>query len=314
MKKTKSNTANFAKKLFLLLFMLSSLHIMAQRAKAPHEFSLNGGGGISTYAFSSAPKKASSIGYNFDFGIGFTGFVGQQFGIHVGAGFGQFNVKSKVKELYTLSADLFDEKWTDERAKNYDLHTTLKGYVDIHKSLYINIPIMLHFQTVQKQYWSWKNTQKAGFYAMGGIKLLLLFNNQYEARIPTMYNIAFFPGLAGEEKGGWLDTPPFKGFGTFKGNAVKGNFDFGVLATFSLEAGVKWRIENNMFIYTGVFFDCGLNDPIKDSRKSYGDFNDGLDAVNLLEEVTILKYSERANLMSVGIKVHFAFSRKQRPF
>ena len=180
MKKTKTKTANLAMRLFLLLFILSNLHVMAQRGKPPHEFSLNAGGGISTYAFSTAPKKSSSVGYNFDFGIGFTGFVSQQFGVHVGVGFGQFNVKSKVNELLTLSKNLYDELWTDERAKYYDLHTTLKGYTDLHKSLYISIPLMLHFQTIQKQYWSWKNTQKAGFYAMGGVKLLLLFNNQYE--------------------------------------------------------------------------------------------------------------------------------------
>jgi hypothetical protein len=303
MKKMKTKPVLFAKKLFIVVIALSSLHVMAQRGKAPHEFSLNAGGGISTYAFSPIPKKASSVGYNFDFGIGFTGFINQQFGIHVGAGFGQFNVKSKVKELYTLTPNLRDENFTDPRGEFYDLHTYLKEYVDIHKSLYINIPIMLHFQTIQKQYWSWKNTQKAGFYAMGGIKLMLLFNNKYEARVPTMYNLAYFP-----EMDNWADSQPFKGFGTFNGNTVKGNFDFGVLATFSIEMGVKWRIENNMFIYTGAFFDCGLNDPIKDSRKPNSNYISPLQ----LDEVTIMKYSERANLMMVGVKVHFAFSRKQR--
>jgi len=309
MKKSKTKTANSAKKLFLLLLMMSSLCVIAQRGKPPHEFSLNAGGGVSTYAFSPVQKGSSSIGYNFDIGIGFTGFVGQQFGIHVGAGLGQFNVKSKIKELYTRTPNLYDELWTDERAKYFDLHTTLKDYTDIHKSLYISIPIMLQFQSIQKQYWSWKNTQRAGFYAMGGIKLLLWVNNKYEARVPSMYNLAYFP-----EMDNWADSPWFKGFGTFEGNTVEGKFDFGVLATFSLELGVKWRIENNMFIYTGAFFDCGLYDPIKDSRKPFGDFKDGLDAVKLLEEVTILKHSDRANLMAVGIKIHFAFSRKQRPF
>jgi hypothetical protein len=309
MKKMTTKATVFAKRLFILLFMLSSLHVIAQRGKAPHEFFAHAGGGISTYAFSSAPKKASSVGYNFDIGIGFTGFVSQQIGIHVGAGFGQFNVKSKVNALYTLTTNLRDDYFTDPREEFYDLHTYLKGYNDIHKTLFINIPIMFHFQTKQKQYWSWKNTQKAGFYAMGGVKVFFLFNNKYEARIPNMYNEAYFP-----EMDNWAKTQQFRGFGNFEGNAVKGNLDFGVLATFSIEMGVKWRIENNMFIYTGAFFDCGLNDPIKDSRKTFGNFTDGLDAVKLLEEVTILKYSERANLMSVGIKIHFAFSRKTRPF
>jgi len=297
---------NFHHLIILLLFCFLPSFVVAQ--KAPHEFSLNAGAGISSYAFSPAPKKASSVGYNTDFGFGFTGFMSRQLGIHVGANFGLFNVKSKVNKLHTVTPNLIvvDHKGNE---LPYDLHTTLNKYNDIHKSLYIGIPLMLHFQTIQKQYWSWKNTQKAGFYAMGGIKVLFLFNNKYEARIPTMYNEAKFYTFENE-----LGTQEFAGFGTFNGNAVSGSFDFGVLATLSLEAGVKWRIENNMFIYTGVFFDCGLNDPIKDSRKSYGNFKDGLDAKNLLEEVSILKYADRANMMTVGIKIHFAFSRKTRPF
>jgi len=304
MKKTTTKAVNSAKKLFILLFMLSSLHLWAQKNKAPHEFSLNAGAGISTYAFTPTPKKASSVGYNCDFGFGFTGFFNRQLGIHVGAGFGLFNVKSKVNKLYTLTPNLSD---LDDKGKElpYELHTTLNGYNDIHKTLYISIPVMLHFQTIQKEYWNWNNTQKAGFYAMGGFKVLFLFNNKYEARVPTMYNAAYYPTL-----NNWADTQEFKGFGTFNGNAVKGNLDFGVLVTFSLEAGVKWRIENNMFIYTGVFFDCGLNDPIKDSRKSYKEFTDP----EQLKKVTIMKYADRANLMAVGIKLHFAFSKRQRPF
>ena len=307
------NTLTVLRSYALTVFFLSAIFLpfTISAQKAPHEFSLNAGAGVSTYVFSPLPKKASSVGFNTDFGFGFTGFFSRQVGIHVGAGFGLFNVKSKVNELYTLTPDLSTYKVENgvEIEVPYELHTTLNGYTDIHKTLYISIPLMFQFQTAQRESFSWKNTQKVGFYARGGVKVLLLFNNKYEARIPTMYNKAYFPTL-----NQYQDTQEFMGFGTFKGNTVKGNLDFGVLATFSLEVGAKWRIENNMFIYTGVFFDCGLNDPIKDSRKKIGAFDDGLDAKKLLEDVTILKYADRANLMAVGIRLHFAFSRKTRPW
>jgi len=297
--------------IILLLFSFLPSSLMAQRGiqKAPHEFSINAGAGVATYVFSPIPKKSSSVGFSSDFGLGFTGFFSQQVGIHVGAGIGLFNVKSKVRELKTVSYKLRDPDYNDPRAEFYDLHTTLNRYNDIHKTLFITIPVMFHFQSVQKQYWNWNNTQKAGFYAMGGVKVMFLINNKYETRVPTIYNAAYYPELDN-----WADTQPFMGFGTFEGNTVKGSLDFGVMATLSVELGVKWRIENNMFFYTGVFFDCGLNDPIKDSRKSYGDFKNGLDAVRLRDEVPVLKYANRANLMMVGIKLHFAFSRQQRPF
>ena len=286
----------------LAVFLLLPAVLLAQ--KAPHEFSVNAGAGISTYAFTPIPKKSSSLGYITDFGFGFTGFISRQVGIHVGVGFGLFNIKSKVDTLFNLKKGLLD---FDEHGKElpYELHTSLINYHDMHKSLFINIPLMFHYQSFQKQYWSWRKTQKVGFYGRGGVKLLLLFKNQYEATIPTMYNKAYYPTIDN-----WADTQEFKGFGTFAGKIQQGDLDFGLLATLSLEAGVKWRIENNVFIYTGLYFDCGLNDPIKDNRKPWGDFKDGLDAVNLLNDVTILKYATRANMMVVGIKLHFAFSKK----
>jgi hypothetical protein len=296
----------------ILLFCLSALLLFGSTAllaqKAPHEFSVNAGAGISTYAFTPIPKKSSSLGYITDFGFGFTGFISRQVGIHVGVGFGLFNVKSKVDTLYNLKRGLLEYIDKDNgliEELPYELHTKLINYHDMHKSLFINIPLMFHYQSFQKQYWSWRKTQKVGFYGRGGVKLLLLFNNQYEATIPSMYNKAYYPTIDN-----WADTQEFKGLGTFEGKTQQGDFDFGLLATLSLEAGVKWRIENNVFIYTGLFFDCGLNDPIKDNRQSWGDFNNGLNAVNFLNDVTTLKYANRANMMIVGIKMHFAFSKK----
>ena len=309
MKQATSNIKDSAIKIFITLLVLSSLQLMAQ--KAPPEFSVHAGGGIATYCFQPISKEVSSLGYNWDLGAGFTGFVSRQVGIHIGAGIGQFDVKSKVKQLNTVTLNIQDPDFTDPRAEYYDLYTTLNDYNEIHKSFFINIPVMLQFQSRQREYWSWKNTQKAGFYAMGGAKLFFLLSNKYEVRVPTMYNKAYFPELADTEHGAWLDGPPYKGFGTFDGNTKNGTLDFAVLVTFSLELGVKWRIDNNMFIYTGAFFDCGLFDPIKDSRKPYENYTKPED---LKDNLTILKFSDKANLMTVGIKLRLAFTRPQRPY
>lgn len=305
MKKIIIKTTNTTLTLCLIFCVLSSSYVMAQK-KSPPEFSLHAGAALATYAFKSAPKEASSLGYSSDFGVGFTGFFSQQLGIHVGASFGFFNVKSKVSKLQTLTPALYDDEHPNLR---YDLYTTLSGYNDIHKTLFVNIPVMLQFQTKQRQYFSWKNTQKAGFYAAGGVKVFFLFNNKYEARVASLYNAAYYPQLDN-----WADTQEFKGFGTFnnsgRGFDVTGNLDFGILVALALEAGVKWRIDNHIFIYTGAFFDCALNDPIKDSRKPHENYIHPND----LSDLTILKYANKANLMTVGVKLRFAFTRPQRAY
>ena len=311
--------------LLLIIFVLSTLTVAAQR-KAPPEFSIYADGGIATYWFhqlqlpavvgtqskgyatdfgaqfhQSTTKRGSSIGYSSDFGIGFTGFFSQQVGIHTSAGFGLLNVKSK-RDLSHIVLDIKD----DQNDLTYELHSKLTGYTEIHKTMYVSIPVMLQFQTRQKQYWNWSRSQKAGFYAQAGIKVHLLFNNKYEASVDSLFNAAYMP-----EFNNWAATQKFAGFGGFdEGYSSSGKLDFGVLVLFACETGVKWRIDNNLFVYTGVFFDCGLNDPIKDQRQPYENFN----SEHQLADLTLLRFADKINLMVVGIKVRFAFTRPQRNY
>ena len=287
-------------KLFLICFALSSFHGMAQRA--PAEFSLYAAGGVSTYCFQPAPKKSSSVGFSSDFGIGFTGFFSRQMGIHVGVGFGLFNVKSKVANLKTFTPNLY------ENSSNllFDLHSTLSGYTEIHKSLFLNIPLMLQFQTQQKQYWSWKQSPKPNFYAMGGIKVLFMVDNKYEASVRSLTNEAYFPELKN-----WAATQKFIGFGEFENGYYNSKkMEFGVMAMFALEMGVKWWLGNKVCIYSGAFFDCALNDPIKDNRKDYKNY---IYEENL-KDLSILKVANKANFMVAGIKLRVAFSKLQRNY
>jgi hypothetical protein len=300
MKKIMKITTIFAMQLFTIIFVLSSLHVAAQKKAAP-EFAIYANGGVSTYCFQPIVKGSISLGYSSDFGIGFTGFFSQQVGIHTSAGFGFFNVKSKL-DLYHITPGLYDKNGI-----LFDLHTKLIGYTEIHKTMFVSIPVMLQFQTKQKQYWNWTRTQKAGFYAQAGVKVHLMFNNQYEVNVEQLSNAGYYP-----EYDNWAATQMFADFGVFdKGYSAAGKLDFGVLVLFASEIGVKWRIDNNLFVYTGAFFDCGLNNPIKDSRQPYGNF---IYERDLLNNLTLLNFSDRINLMTAGIKLRIAFSRNQRPY
>ncbi|MCL1849827.1 MAG: hypothetical protein FWF70_00190 [Bacteroidetes bacterium] len=307
-------TTTFIVNLCVILFAISSLPLLAQRVqKAPHEFSVYADGGISTYCFQPSTKGVlfaefrstnkpgfkinSSVGFSSELGFGFTGFLSRQVGIHTGVGFGMLNVKSKAN-LYSITPSYTGTGYP------CDLHIKLMGYTEIHRTMFVTIPVMLQFQTRQKQYWNLSKSQKAGFYAQGGVKLHFLFNNKYAAGVDTLFRAAYFPELDN-----WAATQKFAGLGKMDGNKTDGSLDFGTMALFACEAGVKWRIDNNIFVYTGVFFDCALNDPLKkDNRKSYESY------INLqdFEELTLLKFSERINLMVVGIRIRAAFTKYQR--
>jgi hypothetical protein len=72
----------------------------------------------------------------------------------------------------------------------------------------------------------------------------------------------------------------------------------------SFEAGLKWRFGNKVFLYTGAYFDFGLNDPIKNERAPYQYFN----SVEKLSELKLLQFTNKVNLMTVGLKLRWAFA------
>ncbi|MCL2289248.1 MAG: outer membrane beta-barrel protein [Bacteroidetes bacterium] len=294
MKKIKK-TANAAMKFFIILFVFTNLNVLAQK-NTSLEFSAHLGGGFDAFLFKPSSKDISSAGYGGEIGGGFAGFFSPQVGIYIGAGFNMANIKSKVTGLKHVTNELIDP----DHPYTYNLHTTLNGYSELQKMMFINIPVMFQFQTKHKQYWNWKQNKNVGFYLMGGVKLFLLVSNKYDVSVASLYNAAYYPELDN-----WADTQTFKGFGLFDGNSTSGKLDFGLMATLALETGVKWRIDKNVFLYTGVYFDYGLNDPFKDSREPHSNFI----SQKHLENLTLLKFADKVNLMAVGIKVRFAFLR-----
>ena len=274
---------------FFFLFSLTGLNLFAQ--KNPVEFSVFGGGGVSFFGYQKPVNKVSSIGYNCDIGVGFTGFISPKCGFHVGAGFGLLQVKAKVGNFKNFTPNL-----TDSNGYPFDLTTTLMGYNETHKTMFLNFPLLFQFQTQQK--YARRATQS--FYAMTGVKLFMLFNRSYIAQVPTILNVAYYP-----EFDNWAATQLFAGLGEFVGN--KGNEKFGVVlfAMFTLETGIKWNIREGLALYTGVYFDCGLNDPTKKNRKSPSDYSP-------LEPLSLLTFYKKSALMDVGIKLRAAFYKASK--
>ena len=281
----------------LFLTLLVSGFYFTQAQPAPHEFSVFLNGGFAANCFQPMSKNVSSAGYGGDLGVGFTGFVSQQLGFQTGVGLGFSMVKSKAGELQTITPGLLD----NQNKELYDLHTTLNGYAELHKTLFFSIPAMFQFQTKMRQSWDWTRSQKNGFYVATGVKVHLLISNRYESNIATLSNRAYYI-----ERANWAATQEFAGFGLFKReNGNSGKLDFAVMALFTLETGMKWRLGKGSYLYTGVYFDCGLNDPTKKERKEYGTYT----APEQLKEMTLMKISDKLNYMAAGIKVRVAFTR-----
>ncbi|MCL2246032.1 MAG: PorT family protein [Lentimicrobiaceae bacterium] len=284
---------NFERRLagyFIILLTLSSLPLFAQRN--PHEFSVHTGGGVSFFGYQSPLSDVFSIGYNCELGGGFTGFVSEMCGFHVGAGFGLFKVKTNVGDLVNCKRGQ-----TDKNGFPFELYSTLSGYNETHKTLFINLPVMFHFQTKPK--WAWKG-RKSNFYAKAGAKLLILLNRSYDSEIKNLYNVAYYP-----EFDNWTGTQIFAGLGNFPGKAVNGKTGVGVLAMFACEAGMKWVMGDNLYLYAGAYFDCGLHELSANDRKPASNYTNR----EQLNEFSLLEFYDKSILMGVGIRVRLAFNK-----
>jgi len=253
------------------------------------EFSIFGGGGLSFMAYQSAPVKTSSVGYNYDVGIGFTGFVSQQCGFHVGVGFGQFQVKANVGDIKNLKSGL-----TDSNGKLFDLHSTLYDYSEIQKTMSLYFPLMVQLQAKEKQ------GKTANYYAMLGVKVHVLLSRAYSSEITALANAAYYP-----DAHNWATTQTFAGLGEFSGDNSNGKLDVGVLAMFAFETGAKFRIGKIFCLYAGAYFDLGLNDPTKNKRNPVGNFT----TVESLYNLSLLDVYKNSFLMDVGIKLRFALTK-----
>ena len=315
MKEIKRKNGNLSIKLIVILFIISSLQVSA---KTPYEFSVYGGGGYSFFLHRPYTDKVpvpnpgttpdnnklrhptvsgvSSSGASGDLGIGFTGFMMPQLGLHIGIGLGFYNIGVKVDSLKAYTKDLPTYK---EEPGPWDLYTTLYDYRETHKTFCLSIPLMLQFQSVQSQSWSRKADLAQGFYAMMGFKFNVLLSNNYESKIASLYNMAH-----NLDRDNWAGTQEFAGLGHFKGKSGSGNFGY-MHALFAFEAGMKWRVSDNMYLYTGAYLDYGLNDPSKNSRTSITDYT----SPESLEDIALIDFSSNTHLMTIGVKLRLAFIR-----
>jgi hypothetical protein len=278
-------------KILLLFFALSACRVSGQ--KPQNEISVYAGGGVAAYCFQPKVKNASSIGYGGDAGVGFTGFFSPHWGIHIGAGVGFYQVTNKVKNFIFVTPEQ-----ADCEGRLYNLHTALNDYKEVHKPFFMSVPLMLQFQTKMNQSYNWKKDKKWGYYAMAGLKAQLMFSYNYTSEIAVLNNAAYYP-----EFDNWITFLPTLGLGTHTGISVSRKLNFELLAMFAFETGAKFRIGKITYLYTGVFFDCALHDPVKKYRKPYRNDTSSERIIDL----TLLEFAKKANLMAAGIKLRLAF-------
>ncbi|MDR0206853.1 MAG: PorT family protein [Bacteroidales bacterium] len=278
------NTINIKIHATTLTIFLFCLFPFIALAQVSHEISLNVGGGLSTLNYKVSQGKKTP-GFGGDVGLGYTCLFHKNIGLLLGADIAFYNAKAKYEGTKVVTLNLLDSE--EDR---FDMHTTLNKYNETQNAIYVNIPVMLQFQTGVKH----------KFYALCGVKLGIPVSGKYKVSDATLTNEAYYL-----EYDNWLKEQEFAGFGTFSNINSNGKQNYKISANVSIEIGRKWSVRDIFAIYTGLYFDYGLMNICKEQHfLSY--------VKSIPATFTTNSAISKANLMATGIKIRLALPSKTK--
>ena len=218
----------------------------ADQAYCQHELSVWGAGGLSTLRYSPTfGDRSSKLGGAF--GLGYTFYFSEQFGVLAGVELAFYNAKVTVNGL-TDHFGVIDRTGNDGIPRNVDFRTKFSNYEETQRMMNINIPIALQFQQPV--------IGKHKFFASLGFKLGFPVSGSYKVSDNSTLKTSGYYYVWNHE----LLAPRYLGYGTFRTGGSKEDFDFGFSFMGTVEAGMKWRLNQLFSLYTGVYFEYGFND------------------------------------------------------
>jgi outer membrane protein OmpA-like peptidoglycan-associated protein len=283
--------------IYTLMVTAGLLSCSALQAQYKHEFSLYGGGGLSTLKYDITTGEQKN-GLGGTAGLGYTFFFSPKWGLETGAGLSFYNAKYNLNNLSTKHMT------TDMDGAAFEFRSTVSNYEEKQKAMMVQIPLMLQFQTGNKHQ----------FYAALGGKVAIPVNGTYNSSGATIQNSGYYAAEDYE-----YTTQEFMGFGSFTGKDGDGDLRFKTAFLASAEAGVKWKLKDGLSLYTGAYLDYGLNNIYKGENNSqfvaYNTANPKDLTVNSVmnsqytQNGTAHPFTDKVLPMAVGLKVRLAFGK-----
>jgi cell division septation protein DedD len=280
------------KKVFLACLLLLSPTLYAQDL---YEFSLLGGGGLSTLRYEPELGKQKN-GLDKVFGLGYTYFFSSYFGLGTGLEITFYNSE------YNLKNHKIQYRAKDVENNEFDFTSIVDNYNEKQSIIMLQIPLMLQFQF------------RSSFYMMVGAKIAVPMSGNISGRADVTNS-----GYYEEENFEYNKTQEFIGFGKFKKSIDAKDEDFKTSILASVEMGKKWKLDDDIALYIGAYFDYGFkNIYVKKNVEDLPqmvDYNSKYSQSFKLNGITNSQYKEggvsnafldKATLMAIGVKVRIA--------
>jgi outer membrane protein OmpA-like peptidoglycan-associated protein len=283
------------KKITTAIVALMLTYSAAAQEYNRHEFSVNAGGGVSSF------QNQPTVGKNFwnwtgTAGLGYHYFFSQKWGIGTGANFAIYNGGISINNYNQQQAAI--NRLTGNA---FDFLVTSTDYKEKQQAMMVTIPLMLQHQAKGDRAPYAAIGVKAGIPVVGKSKSKGNFTTK-----------GFFPDLNVT----YEDLPDY-GFVNdqpFPNNKTDINLKTVFMA--SAEAGVKWRLSENKSLYTGIYADYGLNNILEKETSANTNlvvYQSNTPAQFAYNTATN-SYAKKMSPLAVGVTVRLAFgSGKSSP-
>ncbi|MDL2315216.1 outer membrane beta-barrel protein [Bacteroidales bacterium OttesenSCG-928-C19] len=279
----------------LFLFLSSSVSFAQKKQKNRHEVNFSLGTGVSSLIRDSE-LGTSSFKWSNNLGINYTFFFSSKLGIGTGAEIALYKTQisgNNFETQYLISTP-------PELKGNFYLNTLFDNYTESLTTTFINIPLLITFQAPVL----YENL----FYVTAGVKACVPFLTKYE----TTYKSVKTMGYSDYTQQIYEEIPNH-GFDTYKDIKTSGELDLNLSFIATAETGMKWILSDKWNLYTGLWFDYGLNDIRNNNKKIetivYNENNPSKYSYNSLfsSQQNGEYLIEKASLTSFGFRIRLAF-------
>jgi len=246
------------KNTYLFIFCLLIANIL--RAQEPvtesgrlkHEFSVYGTGELSNlgYKFSQGDVSGS---FGAGGGVGYTYNISEKIGITTGFGFAQYGAKTVANATVAGSYNYA----STNPVNNFTFGYSVTGYEEKQRVTAFTIPVLVQY--------SLRLNGSKSFFVAGGLKFGFLTKSTASIT-PGNITTDIYGIYEGQP---YTDLPPHGIVTNLPGSKTDSDINLGFATMLSLETGLRFPLSATTGLYTGLYFDYGLNDVKKIIRQTY---------------------------------------------
>ena len=265
-----------------------------------HEVSVWLGGGYSSLRYKPAVGDYA-YGLGDRVGIGYTYLFKPQWGISTGLELDVYKASTSIANHRDRYRAIDDEDRYNQMTLLVD---RFDNFEEAQRAFYLSLPVMIQYQS--------NGEESRTFYAALGGKIGIPVQSKYKSTGDYLTRGQYdFTQTVFEDM-------PEHGFGVYED--LKANEKLRLNPDFRLsgELGYKWHLDENWYLYTGVYCDYGLNDIRKTKNNPYRvlQYNRENPVEYTIHSIAESQYTDdkgtrsyikKMNTLSFGIKLKIAF-------